>query len=333
VTSAGGCPEHHSRIAAAASTTITSHRGSGEVVAVVLTLSPSRVARALWIAVAVVTLAGAATEATDGVEAEGSSARRALRLLRELFRPSAEGTVGTWLTAGLLLLGAGLLLAIAAGARARGERDAGRWGVLAAVFLFLSCDEAAAIHERVGDWAEGFGRGEGFLLWEWVVPYAVLTVAAAAVYAPFVRRLPVDTRRRVVVAGAVYVLGALVLEAVQARIVDARGPGTAVVAALAVVEEGLEMAGAVLFVRALLLHLAGHAPVLLAVAPPTDPEPAEVGVESDAPVAGHGRHAPCAPSGVSSERRKERAWPSGTAVENEVGAASRPTGSGSGRPT
>jgi hypothetical protein len=253
-----------------------------------LTLSLARVVRALWAAVAVVTLAGAATEATDGIEAEGSSARRALRLLRELFRPSAEGTVGTWLTAGLLLLGAGLLLAIAAVARARGDRDAGRWRVLAAVFIFLSCDEAAAIHERVGDWAEGFGRGEGFILWEWVVPYAALTVLGVAVYAPFLRRLPADTRRRVVVAGAVYVLGALVLEAVQARIVDARGSGTAAVAALAVVEEGLEMAGVVLFVRALLLHLAGRAPVLLAVAdaptaaPPTEPVPAAVGVESDA---------------------------------------------------
>src|SRR5687767_10100001 len=125
-----------------------------------LAVSPSRVTRALWAAVAVVTLAGAMTEATDGIEAEGGSPRRG-RLLRELFRASSGPSVGTWLTAGVLLLCAGLLLAIAAGARARGDRDAGRWRALAAVFLFLSCDEAVGVHERVGDWVQGFAAGGG----------------------------------------------------------------------------------------------------------------------------------------------------------------------------
>lgn len=220
-----------------------------------LTLSSSRVTRALWATAVGIALLGAVAEMTGSFAGEGHLLARTVRELRRFFRPSAEGTVGTWFTVALLLLCAGLLLVIATAAQARGGHDAGRWRALAVIFAFLSCDEAIGFHERVGDWAQEIATGEGYLLWEWVIPYAALALIVAAASVPFLRRLPAATRDRFIAAGVINVGAALGLELIQARIISEFGTGTTVVEILATLEAFLEMAGAILFARALMIYL------------------------------------------------------------------------------
>lgn len=180
-----------------------------------------------------------------------------LRFLRAGFNPSAEQTVNSWLTSMLLLGCALLLLAISTAMR---ERAWGHWRMLGWLFIFLSVDEMISIHERVGDLVSDRIETSGYFLWAWVIPYGILALVIAVSYVPFLWRLPPETRWRVILAGAIYVGGALGVEMIEAQIVTGSGSGTREVAMLAVVEEGLELAGAALFFTVLLRHIARYIP-------------------------------------------------------------------------
>lgn len=216
-----------------------------------------RVGRFVAAAVILTILASAVGELSRAYTASDGAVVRLLRMLRAGFNPSAEQTVGSWLTAAILLGCALLLLMIGALTR---ERVPGHWRVLGWLFVFLSLDEAVSIHERIGDGVASQIETSGYFLWAWVIPYGILALAVALLYVPFLWRLPKDTRWHVILAGTIYVGGALGVEMIEARIVDEVGSGTLNVAILAVVEEGLELIGAALFLMALLRHLARHIP-------------------------------------------------------------------------
>ena len=131
---------------------------------------------------------------------------------------------------------------------------------------FVSCDEGTALHEQIGDWVKDIVTTGGPLLWAWVVPYSILAIVVGLAYLPFLRALPPDSRRRFIIAAAIYIGGALIIEMIEAGITDARGRGGGPVTVLAVIEETAEMAGVALLIYALLKHIAAHIPVALAVA-------------------------------------------------------------------
>ena len=68
-----------------------------------------------------------------------------------LFHCGQEGNVTTWFSSMLLLVSAALLALIAAGKRKLGQPYTGHWAGLALIFLYLSLDEAARIHELTID--------------------------------------------------------------------------------------------------------------------------------------------------------------------------------------
>lgn len=229
-----------------------------------LIISPDHAARLLGAAVVLVIVASALGEVSRAFAGSAWPVVRFLRELREWFNPSTEQTVGTWLTAALLFGCALLLLAIGALNR---EQRRGHWRLLGWLFVFLSADETISIHERAGDGVADLVDAGGFFLWAWVIPYGILALGVAMGYLPFLRRLPQDTRRRFVIAGAIYVGGALGVEMIEAWIVDQAGHGTMAVAVLAVIEEALELIGAAYFLIALLHHIAHHLPAVISFEP------------------------------------------------------------------
>jgi hypothetical protein len=159
---------------------------------------------------------------------------------------SYEHNVPTWLASALLLA-----CALAAGAIARGAAAWRRhwWGVTA-VFAYASLDETAGLHEDLGG---NFELG-GVLYFDWVIPAAAILVVLAAVFLPFVRALPAVTRRRLVVAGAIYLGGAVAMELPLGWWVERAGPDSLGYGLIDWVEETLELAGASLAVIALVAH-------------------------------------------------------------------------------
>jgi hypothetical protein len=123
--------------------------------------------------------------------------------------------------------------------------------VLAGLFFYLSLDEAIEIHEHLGGF---FGTG-GVLYFDWVIPAGAAVLVLGAVYLPFLRRLPARTRARFLLAGALYVGGALLVELPLGWWTERAGDDNPVYAAIDLVEETLELAGASVFVLALRQHL------------------------------------------------------------------------------
>jgi len=114
-------------------------------------------------------------------------------------------------------------------------------------FVQARHDEAIELHEHLG----GLVGAGGPLYFDWIVPAAIVVAAVAAIYLPFLRELPPRRRRWFVLAGALYVGGAVGVEVPLGWWTDHAGTDNAVYALIDWVEETLELAGATLFLLAL----------------------------------------------------------------------------------
>ena len=178
--------------------------------------------------------------------------------LAPMFDVDTESNVPTLFSTVQLLLCAGLLAFIATAARAKRERGYRYWSFLAATFVFLAIDEATSVHEA---WTEPLRPSfdhSGLLHFAWVVPYGVAAIVMAAFYAPFVMRLPNAVRRGTIVAGALYLSGALGCELLGGLYYDHLGQQDAIYGFIVLIEESLEMVGVLVFIHALLLYIAAQ---------------------------------------------------------------------------
>jgi hypothetical protein len=171
-----------------------------------------------------------------------------------LFDLGSEGNLPSLFSCGLLAADAALLFLCG-----REERRAGGlalpWTVLGAAFCFLALDEWLALHERAMRPMSSVLDAEGPLRYLWVVPYGLGTAALGAGLLPFLRRLPPRAASSFIVAGAVYVAGALGCEMLAGLIRESWPRASAPFMLEVLVEETLEMSGAALFLCALADHL------------------------------------------------------------------------------
>jgi len=171
-----------------------------------------------------------------------------------LFDLDTEANVPAWYQSMTLGVCGALLAYIALHASSERKPFARHWGLLSALFFFLSADEIGSIHERLADMLKAT-RGlhfTGVFYYAWVLPYAALLVGLAVAFLPFVRHLPSGTRIRFLLSGSVYVAGALGMEMVGGYHVSRYGTETLTYLAMTSVEETLEMCGVACFMVALL---------------------------------------------------------------------------------
>lgn len=154
--------------------------------------------------------------------------------------------VPTWFSSSVLLLCA---LVAGAIAHARPPQYRHWWGI-AVMLAYMSLDEAVQIHEHLG----GHIDTTGVLYFDWVIPAAALVAVIALIYLPFVRRLAAPTRNRLLLAAAIYLAGAIVMELPLGWVTQHNGEDTLGYALIDWVEETLEMVGAVLALVALVQH-------------------------------------------------------------------------------
>jgi len=215
-----------------------------------LSLSPARITCFLAAAAGGLVLAGLGSVVSKHVLGHD----HAFGLVR-LFDLDREGNVPAWFSSCALLLCSALLAAAARVARLDGAPFARHWAWLAVIFLAMSIDEAASIHELLIRPLRGVLPSWGVLHFGWVVPGAVFVAAVGLAYWRFIWRLSPSTRRLFVLAGALYVGGALGLELLGGWLVTTHG-WTLAEALEAVGEAALEMAGLVVFIHALMDLLA-----------------------------------------------------------------------------
>jgi hypothetical protein len=247
-----------------------------------ITVRPRQVAAVVGAAAAVLALAGVAGQWVQyrlGVE-------HSFGLVRS-FDLDQEGNLATWFSVALLLTNSLLLGAIAVTRRRDSPEAAGprAWAGLALLLLLLSAEEAAAIHEMTVLPLRQLLNADGLLYYTWVVPGGILALLVAAAYLPFLARLPGRTRKRFVLAGMLYVGGAVGLEMIGGRHASLYGANNLSYALIAHVEETLEMAGLVVLLYSLLDYLGRYGgPISLRVsAAPAAHDVQEVRVKSCRP--------------------------------------------------
>lgn len=172
----------------------------------------------------------------------------------DLFSVNAEQTIPTWYSATNLFVTSVLLWMIVAAKRASRDRYTRYWVGLALGFLYLSIDEGAVIHEVLADWIQQEFDFTGYLAFGWQVVAVPLVIIIGVFYLRFLFQLPSHTRYRFVAAGALYIGGTLVLDAVSANQWDNDGSITFRYLTIGTLEELFEMLGVVTMIYALLSY-------------------------------------------------------------------------------
>jgi hypothetical protein len=207
-------------------------------------VSPRRLARALWWSTSIVAALGLAAELAYARAPEASA------FFTYKFSLSYEANVPTWYISALLLLCALAIAANGAAARRRGDRYVKHWFWLAGVFALMSLDETAQFHENLYVLVDG----GGIFYFSWVIPGAAIALAVALAFLRFWLALPAPTRRRFAIAAAIYLMGALVMELPLGYWTERAGSDNLVYGLIDFVEESLELAGASVFLVALVRH-------------------------------------------------------------------------------
>src|ERR1051326_3826486 len=134
--------------------------------------------------------------------------------LANKFNLNGEANFPTWYQSSTLLFSSLLLALIASAKRIAGARYLWHWRMLSLIFLYLSVDEAACIHEQANKLGPAL-HASGPFYYAWVIPAALLVSIFVVAYLKFLAHLPSRTRWLFVIAGATYVSGALGVEMIE----------------------------------------------------------------------------------------------------------------------
>ena len=213
-------------------------------------LLPIRAQRALvWLVVAVggLTAAGVAVQVF-----KYAFGRDWLMGFSRLLDLNGEANLPAWCASTALLLSGLMALAIAADERMHEARFRRHWRGLAALFVFMSMDEAAQIHEMSAiPVRETFGF-DGWLHFSWVVLGAALAVIVGVAFLRFVLHLPRHTSSVLVVSAGLLLGGAIGVEMIGGVFAAAWGEHNLTFQLISAFEEFLELSGAALPIYALL---------------------------------------------------------------------------------
>lgn len=180
------------------------------------------------------------------------------------FHLGAEASLPTWYSSFQLLICAALLLSIGLRAQRIGEKFSRHWLGLSGLFLYISIDEVATFRESLAQLSEPYVNTTGLLYYSWVIAAIPIVLMLALLYCKFIFNLPKSIRLLVILAGGLFLGGALGLEMLTALIHSASGSQILADASAEVnliyslattVEETLEMAGVTVFIYALLLYI------------------------------------------------------------------------------
>ena len=150
-----------------------------------------------------------------------------------------EGNFPNWFSSTGLLVCSFLLWKTACGAKDWRIH----WKLLAGIFLYLSIDEEAGIHDRISEPLREMIHPTGFFYFAWVIPAAVLLVLFAVFFFKFWTALPLRIRLWMMAAGVVYVGGAFFMEMLGGELHAIRSSSRITYEFIITIEEYMEMIG------------------------------------------------------------------------------------------
>ena len=171
-----------------------------------------------------------------------------------LFDFNNEHNIPTIYSSFALLL-CSILLAFIALVHKRSNSSYVPWVVMSIIFLYISVDEAALIHELLNTPLRETLKTSGLFFYAWVIPYGIAFMVFVIAYFKFLMRLPKRIRNLFIISGATFVVGAIGFELLGGRQADLYGPVNLAYHIYYTCEEFLEMLGIAIFLYALLLYI------------------------------------------------------------------------------
>jgi hypothetical protein len=138
--------------------------------------------------------------------------QHAIKIIEYLFNFNFEKNIPTFYSAIAILCSSILLFYIAMMENYRNSKYL-HWLVLFIIFFFLSIDEIASIHEHVSILIKNNNfEATGLYYRAWIIPYGIATFIFCIFYLKFLINLQRNIRYLFLLAGAIFIFGALGLE-------------------------------------------------------------------------------------------------------------------------
>ena len=219
----------------------------------IVNISPGKIAKTLTSIIIVLTIIHCLLQfIEDGMDVTH------VRIVRRFFDFELDSNITTWYSSITLFISSLLLGLIAIIKKRTKDNFALHWKFLAIIFAFLSLDEVAMLHEHSGKLLEVLfpvTKFDGFLYFQWVLIGIPVTLVIALAYCKFIMHLPAKTRNLVLLAGALYVGGALGLEILAGHQQTVDMPSNILYELFTTIEELWEKLGVMVFIYALLSYM------------------------------------------------------------------------------
>jgi len=172
-----------------------------------------------------------------------------------LFIFDYEANVPTWYSS-VALLFCSLLLALISIKKIK-EKDRYRlhWSVLSIIFLYLSLDETAQIHELTIKPLRDLFSLEGIFYFSWVIIGISFIVIFAIAYLRFFINLPKKIQFLFALSGVLFIGGALGIELIGGWYSSIIGEDNIMYLLITTLEEIFEMLGIAVFIYSLLIYI------------------------------------------------------------------------------
>lgn len=178
--------------------------------------------------------------------------------VNNFFDVTSERNLPTWYSSAALLFCSTMLGIIAKFKSSVDDPFRRQWAVLSVIFLLMSFDEIASIHEKAIKPTREALNVSGFLYFAWVIPAGIRVILLGLYFLRFMTHLDRQTRNLFLISAAVFLSGAILFEMIGASLYEDYKSGASSGIAydkVAEVEEFFEMSGIVIFIYALLAYI------------------------------------------------------------------------------
>lgn len=219
-----------------------------------ISLNPALIAGTLGAIAFILAVLSAGTETAYYLSGYNAGS---LHKIVKIFSLDLELNVPNFFSTLNLLFAATLLAVITFFKRKQNDSYLRYWAILAVGFLYMAFDEIASAHEKLIEPMQALLGKEnlGALYFAWVVPIGFLVLFLAGFFFKFWLNLPPRARFSFLVAGVLYVGGAVGMELVGGRHFELYGSENLTYIILTTIEESLELAGVIVFIWALLDYI------------------------------------------------------------------------------
>ena len=131
------------------------------------------------------------------------------------------------------------------------------WKALSFIFLYLAVDEMCSIHEMLSA-IRPLINARGIFYFAWVIPGFIFVLLLLVVFWQFIQSLPKKIRNLFLIAGTIYVTGAIGVEMIGGYHSQAYGEDNPLYSLITTIEESMEMFGIIVFIHALLSYMTSH---------------------------------------------------------------------------